>query len=945
MSLVALPPPGNGTPTLPRPTWGAPVPGDPSSPTTPTPDPGGNPAGVSRSPSVLQESLAGSDSVVPLIYGRARIGGQISIATTYNGDLVLCVVWCMGEISSVTVKINDEAVPTGVTVTTYLGTTTQQADPTLVAAVSGYSDRLVYTDPAYGSIGIAYSVIRVPPDTEGISGFPRITGEIQGRKVFCCVANGYVYSENPALILADLISNPIIGMGRPVDYSSQTALQTVCNEVMADGAARRKLNLVLADPVDVVSAVETVRAYAGCMLFFDGDKAVFIPNRPTTNYVTVSADRIIKGSLVTNKSPVRPTAVTVSYTDTSSEPWRTYYATAAHPSATAGTLPWREESISMPGIMNHGQAYREALERLNFYRYSDKDIEFTMTDEGLRLTVGDVIAVTHQIGYSGTLFRVETISAASPGRWRVSASLYSASIYATTEAPTVPPVPNIQPPSSEDPEITDPPGATLTLTEVRTVLSDGTPVSRISATWTASTSPVLAGYSIQWKLSTFTGWSYDSSPTNSWMSPAVTPGTYTVEVRTRATDGAEGAALTGTISITGKTTTGWTPPSPPTGSGGSLYLIVNWAFPIDPETSSIAKDISHTQVWMASTNSYGSAQKIAEVKYPGTSYIVQGVPVNTCRFFWVRFVDTSGNVSATVPSGANSGIQLCTPNNAADYLPYLTDQIQESHLNSTLSTKITRASDDANQAIIEVGALSTEVYGEYYVKIDVDGRVAGFGLANDATTGSLFLVKADRFAVGSPGINGTFPFIVETNPSTGLPAVYMTSAYIKDLSVTNAKITNLTVGTEKAQRNAFSKAANYTIADMEFASYLSPTTYTHSGVIHINGAYVYSVLITIDFVFEQSNSLLDYQIPGPGYSITVSETGRLNGSHTWTAADNQFQSGPRTISRAYSVTNGDLDSTPTDMTFSFTFTSKKIDLVSQSAWMRKVKVAVYTWAK
>lgn len=96
---------------------------------------------------------------------------------------------------------------------------------------------------------------------------------------------------------------------------------------------------------------------------------------------------------------------------------------------------------------------------------------------------------------------------------------------------------------------------------------------------------------------------------------------------------------------------------------------------------------------------------------------------------------------------------------------------------------------------------------QYTVKTDLNGYVAGYGLAStlrDSVPSSSFIVRADTFAVGTasgPGITPRVPFIVKTVPYTmasgfTVPAgVYMEGAYIVDL---NADV--ITTGLLKATR-------------------------------------------------------------------------------------------------------------------------------------------------
>ena len=90
-------------------------------------------------------------------------------------------------------------------------------------------------------------------------------------------------------------------------------------------------------------------------------------------------------------------------------------------------------------------------------------------------------------------------------------------------------------------------------------------------------------------------------------------------------------------------------------------------------------------------------------------------------------------------------------------------------------------------------SVTNGISGEYYVKIDANGRVAGFGLSNDSTTGSLFAINADRFLIGSGTSPSTSPFIHLTSSQTidgvTYPAgTYIKSAFIGDLTVDTIKI-------------------------------------------------------------------------------------------------------------------------------------------------------------
>jgi len=122
-------------------------------------------------------------------------------------------------------------------------------------------------------------------------------------------------------------------------------------------------------------------------------------------------------------------------------------------------------------------------------------------------------------------------------------------------------------------------------------------------------------------------------------------------------------------------------------------------------------------------------------------------------------------------------------------------------LASSLTTLTTTVGD--NTASITTQATSINgLEGQYTVKVDVNGRVAGFGLANTAVNGtptSEFVVLADSFAIVDPAASGgtpTVPFVV-TGGTT----------YIQDVVVQDAVIADLTVG--KLTTGTFTNTFNH----------------------------------------------------------------------------------------------------------------------------------------
>ena len=132
---------------------------------------------------------------------------------------------------------------------------------------------------------------------------------------------------------------------------------------------------------------------------------------------------------------------------------------------------------------------------------------------------------------------------------------------------------------------------------------------------------------------------------------------------------------------------------------------------------------------------------------------------------------------------------------------------------STLSSTVGGHTTSIQTNATSVNGLS----GQYSVKIDSNGHVAGFGLSSTTTTAgptSAFIVRADKFAVINPastadGLGTTTPTAANIPFFISGGTTYIKAAAILDASITNAKIgalgaDKITTGTLSANRIAAS---------------------------------------------------------------------------------------------------------------------------------------------
>lgn len=571
--------------------------------------------------SETQMTTIGDRERLRVMYGRVRVGAQVINAVPYGGAaLAVQCVWGEGEISSIeSVLLNNEtpAVSDG----HYMGTASQTVNAVLAYGMAqmgvSYSDTLN---------GIAYSVLRVPMDAAGME----IAAIVNGKKLYDPRSGLTVWSDNPALALADFLSSTVYGMGLSVDWASVTTVANACDELVS-GVKRRRLGLVIDEARTTQEWLNTLRTYAGCWVVIDGSGAKLVADRPRSTDKTIlhaSGQIAALGKISKRGTSALPNAVEIIYTDTSVVPWREASVLSPTMGLPSGLPP---SQVALPGIQNASQARREAIERINKLWLSDLSVELTLFDDGVAVEVGDVIEVTHPIGLSAKKMRVLDV-ANDYGRFRVSASEYDPAVYSDAVA-TDPSYPDTNLPSPADPPV--PTG--LTLTEVQYQRADGTWGTAINVTWSSASFSYLSSYRVEvWE----SGSLVDAATvaTSSYRTPIVQDGkTYTVKVATISSVGASSAWASNNLTALGV----YLPPDPvPSGSllayeaGGIVFLQWNeapdaWRYRIKRGTTS-------------QTYAQAGTVDLAD----GLRYMDKTAAVGTWRY-WVESVDSVAVESGT----------------------------------------------------------------------------------------------------------------------------------------------------------------------------------------------------------------------------------------------------------------------------------------------------------
>ncbi|WP_164084938.1 phage tail protein [Pseudazoarcus pumilus] len=424
-------------------------------------------------------------AAIAVHYGRVRCGAGVFSPVVHAGKLLLGCLWGVGPLGEPTLyDSSGNPLPAGVEQSHVTGDALQPPHPWLVDAIDGYDDALVLEHGGQ-TVPLAYSVLRIPKDAPA-----RIEAEFDGLAVYDSRTDTTDHFENPALWLADWLSNPVYGLGRTVDYARSEAAFDACDEALGD-EARRWGGLSIDRRASAESWIETLRTYAGCIITRGPDGLVLVPDRPRAVSRHIGPEQII-GSVRLQRTARanRPTVVRVRYTGAD---WNDTDAVAYAPGVLAGTRPWRESVVPLPGYRSHAVAYREAVERLNAAILTDLDASWISTDEALADEIGDVVTLTDGERLDAQPLRITDVSPEGPGRWRIEASAYDAAVYSDAIASAPGAISTPLP----DPRTPPPPVTVLAATEEVYQQQNGTFSSRLRVSWDASDWPYATGYRVE----------------------------------------------------------------------------------------------------------------------------------------------------------------------------------------------------------------------------------------------------------------------------------------------------------------------------------------------------------------------------------------------------------------------------------------------------------------
>lgn len=308
------------------------------------------------------------------------------------------------------------------------------------------------------------------------------------------------------------------------------------------------------------------------------------------------------------------------------------------------------------------------------------------------------------------LFRVLKTTRTQEGEYEITALEFNPSKFAAIdtgakleERPiSIMPVTTVQPPAS------------VTLTSAYAV-DQGIAVSTVTISWPAVQGAVA--YDVEWRKDNGNWIRLQRTGAASVDVVGIYAGAYLARVRAVSSFDITSIWRDSTLTeLKGKE---GTPPAVTYLTAEPLIFGISLKWGIPPG----AEDTQRSEIWYGPTNSLEAATKLADLAFPQTEYVMQGLAAGVSFFFWARLVDRTGNIGPWYPVG--NGVLGQSGSDAGPVLSLLGGRITESELGQDVLELISQIPGLQVQ-IDALGGLQAYVKEQSYQKGQMvigDGRI------------------------------------------------------------------------------------------------------------------------------------------------------------------------------------------------------------------------------
>lgn len=596
---------------------------------------------------------------IPVVYGTRRIGGTVVFMQSggsTNRYLYMAIVLCEGEVDSIGDVFIDDLISTNskysgkVSIAKYVGTDSQTADNMLVSNTSWTTNHRLR--------GLAYLRVRLQYDRDTFTSIPTITANVNGKKVYDPRDGTTSFSKNTALCLRDYLTNSRYGKGLASAQIDDTAFSDAaddCDTLVSEYSGQAtdtplfECNCILDTSQTLFNNVNILlRGMRGMLPYEEGKYRVLVEKDESSTFAFNTSNMIGGLGITSVGKDSRYNRVEARFINPSAnwQPdsiiWPPSGSTDESTFLTEDANIILETSIDLPTVTNKYTARDIARIVCLASRESKLTVNIEATFDAIKCTVGDIVTITHPTpSWTNKEFRVLSVAIVNEGTIRLTLQEHVASIYPWDSGDEVEAV--------EDPTFPDPftvaAPTSLTASAQASVANDGTVISSILASWTAADDDFVEQYEVQYRKGTDNFQSVLTPDIQFIVPNTIKDQNYDVKVRSINSFGVRSSF----VEVTGITAIGdSTAPSAPTGLtavGGLGNITLDWTNPSD-------SDLFVTQIWENSVDNSATATNIAVTG--SDSFVRGGLAPDVTRYYWIKAVDTSGNISGFNDTGGTT---------------------------------------------------------------------------------------------------------------------------------------------------------------------------------------------------------------------------------------------------------------------------------------------------
>lgn len=608
-----------------------------------------------------------------IVYGEARVGGvrlYDSSTGTDNSRLHRILAFAGHEIDSYqAIYLNDEQVTIDgsgnvtspsrysglVRIKTYLGTSTQTADPDLISETSGLTDGMWTSN--HRLRGIAYIYVRFIYSQDVFpNGVPSLSARIRGRKVYNPHTGTTAWSNNPALCIRDYLTSDH-GLDQPasrIDDNLVNLAAVICDQTV-DSESRYTCNGSFTTAVDPATILTNMLTSMGGILWYGQGKWRMRAAAYTSPTLTLDENDLRSPVNVATRHSRRDSFNSVRGTFAGEETdWQvTDYPAVDDGGAYIVTDNNVENVLDLPLPFTSTSKTAQRIARIALRRNREQlTVSASFGLRAFSVQVGDVVALTNsRFGWSAKPFEVVSWTFGITGDTDVHVQLILREISSNVFGYSSPQSFELNNTTLPNPFNTLAPTG-LTVSDGGFTAPDGTFVNSLIISWTPPANAFVSHYELEWRRTTDSVYNtVDVSGTRHQVSPVQDNVNYTIRVRAVTVLDVRGSYASATFTAGGDVV----PPALPTSvvaTGAFKYVTIRWTNPADA-------DLSHVEVYENTTNTSVGATLVGTSA--GDQFIRANLGLNVTRYYFLKSVDYVGNKSAFTSGVAATTTYLDDP--------------------------------------------------------------------------------------------------------------------------------------------------------------------------------------------------------------------------------------------------------------------------------------------